>query len=264
MLTPHVGGLLLAFLPTQHWQEGSSEPGFLLRLVVSNLRSIPTEMGPGQVRVCSPASPVLRVRGSPWRVCWVLCLCVWAQLLRQCLQGAVAIRERPAKRCHWPSWTTATGCRMLSRGAGSLGEQSSPQRAVAVLHRHRSLVSPLLRWVTVWGPGRTGSSASGTKVLLRAGLATAAPPARPGVGGLLGNHLCLQPPLPLRAAWWVPLTQHPPALRGHRPEEAAGPLALPQRCSEGCCSSLGRWCLPAWLFPLLACPVLIPLAALPW
>lgn len=70
-----------------------------------------------------------------------------------------------------------------------------------------------------------GSSASGTKVLLRAGLATAAPLARPGVGGLLGNHLCLQPPLLLWAARWVPLTQHPPALQGHRPEKATCPSA---------------------------------------
>lgn len=156
-------------------------------------------------------------------VCWVLCLCVWAQLLRQCLQGAVAIGERPDKRCCWLSPTTTNGCRVLSCGTGVLGEQSSPQRAVGVLYRHRSLVGPLLRWGTVWGPGRTGSSASGTKVLLRAGLATAAPLARPGVGGLLGNHLCLQPPLLLWAARWVPLTQRPPALQGHRPEEAAGP-----------------------------------------
>lgn len=42
-------GLLLAFLLTQ---QGSSEPGFLLRLVVSNLCPIPREFGPGQVCVC--------------------------------------------------------------------------------------------------------------------------------------------------------------------------------------------------------------------
>lgn len=225
---------------------------------------IPREIRPGQVHVCSPAGPILRVRGSPGRVCCMLCLCVWVQLLRQCLQGAVVIRERPAKSCPWPSRTTATGCRVLRCGTGSMGEQSLPERAVGVLHRHRSLVGPLLWWGAMWGPGRTGSSASVTEGLLRVGFATAAPLARPGVGGLLGNHLCLRLLLLLWAARWVLLTQHPPALQGHRPEGAAGPLALLQRCSEGCCGLLGRWCLPVWLFPLLACPILIPLVALLW
>lgn len=69
MLTPRVVGLLLAVLPTQQWQEGSNEPGFLPNLAVPNLHVIPRENRAQAMRACSPAGPVLRVRGSPRRVC---------------------------------------------------------------------------------------------------------------------------------------------------------------------------------------------------
>lgn len=65
----------------------------------------------------------------------------------------------------------------------------------AVSGGHRSLVVPLW-WGTVWGPGHKGSSASGTGVLLRAGLTTAAPLARPGKGGLAGEMVSASMALP--------------------------------------------------------------------
>lgn len=56
----HVAGLLLAFLPPQHWWEGGGEASFLLHLAVSNRCPVPREIRPGQV--CQLTSwPGLRV-----------------------------------------------------------------------------------------------------------------------------------------------------------------------------------------------------------
>lgn len=70
MLTLHVAGLLLAFLPPQRWWEGGSEASFLLHLAV--LR----EIRAGQVCVSSPSNLVLRVHEA-WKGGWALFLCVW-------------------------------------------------------------------------------------------------------------------------------------------------------------------------------------------
>lgn len=62
--------------------------------------------------------------------------------------------------------------------------------------------------------------ASDTKVLLRAGLATAAPLIRPGVGELLGNHPSLSPSSPVGCKVGATHAASSP-LQGHRPGDTA-------------------------------------------
>lgn len=80
------------------------------------------------------------------------------------------------------------------------------------------------------------------------------------MGGLLGNHLCLQLPL-LQAVGWVPLTQHPPAWGAQAAgQPAPGPAPALLR---GLLRLSGEMVSASTALPP-PCPVLVPLAALPW